>query len=215
MYKTVFKQGVGEIEIKKSKFIGYVKPVESEEEAEEFILAVRKEHPTARHHCTAYVIGEKGMIQRYDDDKEPSGTAGVPMLDVLKKEGLTNLVAVVVRYFGGTLLGTGGLVRAYTKATQSALDSAVIVDMIPYHKIKIEFLYPIYGEMEYYLYSEDIPVLQTEYTDTVTLELVVADRDWKRFEEKFAEMTSGEGKYLSKENILLPEINGNLIKEGI
>ncbi|MDO5713547.1 MAG: YigZ family protein [Tissierellia bacterium] len=215
MYKTIFQPGIGEIEIKKSKFIGYLKPVTTEEEAEDFITAIRKEHPSARHHCTAFILGEKGMIQRYDDDKEPSGTAGVPILDVLKKEELTNICAVVVRYFGGTLLGTGGLVRAYTKATQLALENANIVMMKPYKKIEIRFLYPIYGELEYYVHTNHIPITNIEYTDTISCTLYISLEKWKKFQDYFAQITAGEGEYLLEEDILLPESQGILVKEAI
>ena len=113
-YQTIKEDGQSEIEIKKSRFICSLKRVTSEEEAKDFIQAIKKEHWKANHHCSAFVIGEKNEIQRSSDDGEPSGTAGIPMLEVLKKNELINVIAVVTRYFGGTKLGTGGLIRAYT-----------------------------------------------------------------------------------------------------
>ena len=215
MYKTIFQEGVDEIEIKKSRFIGYVKPVFSEDEAQEFIEKVRKQHPTARHHCSAFVLGEKGLVQRYDDDKEPSGTAGVPMLDVLKKEELTNLCAVVVRYFGGTLLGTGGLVRAYTKATQLALEKALIVEMAPYRKVSIAFDYGILGSIEYFIHQHDIPMEDVSYLSSISCTLYLSLENAKGFLPFYQEITSGQGNFLQDEEILLPERNGKLIKEAI
>lgn len=118
-YRTIKENGQSEIEIKKSRFICSLKRIESEEEAKNFIQEIKKEHWKANHNCSAFVIGEKNEIQRSSDDGEPSGTAGVPMLEVLKKNQLINVAAVVTRYFGGTKLGTGGLIRAYTHAVSS------------------------------------------------------------------------------------------------
>ena len=126
-YRTVGKSGEAELVIEKSQFISYAAPAATEEEALEFIQAIKKKHRDATHNVPAYVIGENNDIQRFSDDGEPSGTAGVPMLEVLKKEDLRDTVLVVTRYFGGIKLGTGGLVRAYTKAAKLALEAAGIV----------------------------------------------------------------------------------------
>lgn len=215
MYRTIYREGTGNHEVKKSKFLGYAKPVRTEDGALSFIEEIRKMHPQARHHCSAYVLGAKGLIQRYDDDKEPSGTAGVPMLDVLKREGLTDLCVVVVRYFGGTLLGTGGLVRAYTLGCQLALEDSRIVEMVPYKIVRLSFSYPAYGELEYYFHKEEIPILSLEYTDKVTVVLGVSGKKWPGVESRFMESTSGEGKILECRDIFAPEEEGILIEESL
>lgn len=130
-YKTVYKGGEGEIVEKKSRFIATVVPVHSEEEALKFVEAMKKKYWNATHNCYAYVIGENHELQRYSDDGEPGGTAGKPMLDVLIGEEIHNAAIVVTRYFGGTLLGTGGLVRAYSAAAKQGLASSVIITKIP------------------------------------------------------------------------------------
>lgn len=150
MYRTILQEGTDEFVEKNSRFIGYAKPVENEVEAKEYIDFLRQKYYDARHHCSAYILGEQAPIQRYDDDKEPSGTAGIPMLNVLKKENLTNVCVVVVRYFGGTLLGTGGLVRAYTQGCKVALQKAKIVEMKEYKKIELSYEYTYHGELEYF-----------------------------------------------------------------
>ena len=124
MYKTILKDGKAEIEIKKSIFIGHAFFVKSEEGALEILDRIKEEHRSATHNCHAYIIGEDGLTQRYSDDGEPSGTAGIPMLEVLKKEDMRNVLVIVTRYFGGTKLGAGGLVRAYTEGVVKALDEA-------------------------------------------------------------------------------------------
>ena len=129
-YRTVAGPGEQEIVVNKSRFIGYTVPVKSEEQALEFIQFTREEHKTASHNVYAYILGEIGQIQRFNDDGEPSGTAGIPVLEVIKKEGLRDVVVVVTRYFGGIKLGGGGLVRAYSKSAKLALDRGIIVDMV-------------------------------------------------------------------------------------
>jgi len=125
-YRTIHEYGVHEIIINKSRFIGYAKPVESEEDAIKFIEEIKFKHKDATHNVLAYVIGQNNNIQRYSDDGEPSGTAGIPILEVLKKENLRNVVVVVTRYYGGVKLGTGGLVRAYIKGAKIALEASKI-----------------------------------------------------------------------------------------
>ena len=136
-YRTVYEGGEGEVVEKKSRFIASVRPVSTEEEALAFIETIRKKHWNASHNCFAYVIGERSELARYSDDGEPGGTAGKPMLDVLKGEALCNTAVVVTRYFGGTLLGTGGLVRAYSQAVKEGLASSVIITKIRGVKLKI------------------------------------------------------------------------------
>ena len=129
-FRTIHDYGCDEIIINKSKFIGYASPINSEDEAIEFINQIRKKHSDATHNVYAYVYGDNNSIQRYSDDGEPSGTAGMPVLNVIKLEDLRNVVVVVTRYFGGVKLGAGGLVRAYTKGAKIGLDNGIIVDKI-------------------------------------------------------------------------------------
>lgn len=147
-YKTLHEYGKDEIVINKSKFIGYAKPINSEQEAIEFINEIRAKHRDATHNVYAYVFGENNNIQRYSDDGEPSGTAGIPVLEVIKKEDLRNVVVVVTRYFGGIKLGAGGLVRAYTKGAKIGIEAGVIVEKILFKRIKARIDYTLYGKVE-------------------------------------------------------------------
>ena len=147
-YRAVYEGGQGEIVEKKSRFIATVLPIETEEEALEFIAKMKKKYWDARHNCYAYVIGERQELQRCSDDGEPNGTAGRPMLDVLLHEDIHNTVVVVTRYFGGVLLGTGGLVRAYTKSTQLALENAGINEVNRYAVVLITCPYSLLGTVQ-------------------------------------------------------------------
>ena len=144
-YRTVGQVGEAEIIIEKSLFIGYAAPAGTEEEALEFIQTIKKKHRDATHNVPAYVIGENNAVQRFSDDGEPSGTAGVPMLEVLKKEDLRDTVLVVTRYFGGIKLGAGGLVRAYTKAAKAALEAAGIVTRVLHQVVQVSIDYTLLG----------------------------------------------------------------------
>ena len=162
--KAVYKGGEGEITEKKSRFIATVRPVESEEEAAAFIAAMKKKYWDARHNCSAFVIGKNQELTRCSDDGEPAQTAGRPMLDVLLREGITNAAVVVTRYFGGTLLGTGGLVRAYQKSVQEGLAKSVIIEKMQGKNLAIRTDYTGLGKIQYILAKENIPVLKTAYT---------------------------------------------------
>ena len=137
-YRTVYEGGKGEIVEKKSRFIGEVFPVETEEEAAEILGNIKKQYWDARHHCWAYVIGEEQVQERFSDDGEPGGTAGKPILEVIRGHGLKNVLVVVTRYFGGTLLGTGGLVRAYTQSAQAGIAASTLITKIDGYELKIE-----------------------------------------------------------------------------
>ena len=141
VYRTIKEYGEDEVIINKSRFIGYSSPINSEEEAIDFINLIKSKHKDATHNVYAYVFGEESNIQRFNDDGEPSGTAGIPVLEVIKKEDLRNIVVVVTRYFGGVKLGGGGLIRAYTKGAKLGIDSGIIVDMTLHIKIKISIPY--------------------------------------------------------------------------
>ena len=171
--RTVYQGGVGEIVEKKSRFIATVRLVESEEEALEVLEAARKKYWDATHNCFAYVIGERRETVRCSDDGEPSGTAGRPMLDVLLGEEITNVIVIVTRYFGGTLLGTGGLVRAYSKAVQEGLANSRIIDKKYGVRMEIQSDYNGIGKIQYLLAEDKVPVLDTEYTDKVTMQVLL------------------------------------------
>lgn len=172
-YKILFEGGEGELVEKKSRFIATTRPVESEEEAIAFIEEMKKKYWDARHNCSAYVIGDRGQIQRCSDDGEPSQTAGRPMLDVLLGEEVRNICVVVTRYFGGTLLGTGGLVRAYSGAVQEGLKHSVIVEKFLGHRLQITTDYNGVGKLQYVAGQMGLTILDTEYTDQVVMTLMV------------------------------------------
>ena len=175
-YKIVYQGGEDEVVEKKSRFIATVAPAETEEQALAIIEAMRKKYWDARHNCFAYVIGDRNELARCSDDGEPQGTAGKPMLDVLLGEEIHNAVVVVTRYFGGILLGTGGLVRAYSRAVKGGLASSVIITRIQGIKLEIAADYTGLGKIQYILGQRGIPILHSEYTDTVRLEVLLSDR---------------------------------------
>ena len=167
-YQTITGTSVGEYEEKKSRFIAYLAHVETDEEAVAFIEGIRAEHPMARHHVYAYVLRAENRV-RYSDDGEPQKTAGLPTLSVLQHAEITDVVCVVVRYFGGTLLGTGGLVRAYTKATQNAVVLARHASFAPCCDVVISVDYPLYEKLSYLLKTRGVPVVDTAFAQAVTI----------------------------------------------
>ncbi len=193
-YQTVYKGGSGEYIEKKSRFIGEIFPINSEEEAIEYIEQVRKHYWDARHHCFAYVINGNQPIERFSDDGEPGGTAGKPILDVIKGAELKNVLIVVTRYFGGTLLGTGGLVRAYTSASREGLSNSLIITRISGFKLKINADYTELGKIQYILGQKSIPVLDTQYTDTVSITVVVSKKEEEFLVKEITESTNAKSK---------------------
>lgn len=189
--KIVFDGGEEELIEKKSRFIATVKPVDSEEEALEFIAAIKKKYWNARHNCFAFVIGERQEIQRCSDDGEPQGTAGRPMLDVLLGEDVHNVAVVVTRYFGGILLGTGGLVRAYSRSVQLGLEASTIIEKTKGSRITIQTDYNEVGKLQYLLGQRGIPIVDSQYTDVVKLELLVEESTVTELHEAVTEATSG------------------------
>lgn len=188
--KRVLKTGNAEIVEKKSRFIGIVLNVTSPEDALEKVNLIKKKYFDARHSCYAYICGNEGMERRFSDDGEPSGTAGKPMMDVLAGSDVTNCLVVVTRYFGGTLLGTGGLVKAYSSAARLALDNAELTEVTTGVKCNIQADYNSIGKLQYILASMDIPVLDTVYEENVVFEIVVdsqlTDRLEKTLQDEFA-----------------------------
>lgn len=199
-YKIVIEGGEGEIVEKKSRFIATVQSVESEEEAVAFIDSMKKKYWDARHNCSAFVIGSKNEITRCSDDGEPSGTAGRPMLEVLLGQEVTNVAVVVTRYFGGVLLGTGGLVRAYTKAVQEGLANSQIATLAYGTLVKIETDYNGIGKLQYILGKASVPILTSEYTDMVTLQVFLLQEQKAKLLKEMTEATAGKCKFEEIEN---------------
>ena len=193
-YKTV-SDGAQTVYIdKKSKFIANVKPVETEEDALEFLAQIKKQYSDASHNVYAYIIDENN-ITRYSDDGEPGGTAGMPVLDTIRKEGLVDVIVVVTRYFGGTLLGTGGLVRAYTASAKSGLTEAGIVTMTLCNTVEIKADYTLVGRIQYKISSENYILEDTAYGDYVTFKICCQIGDTERFLEDMVDLTDGRIEY--------------------
>lgn len=167
-YKTIKNDGICEEDIKKSRFICQLKRISTEDEGRQFIAEVKKEHYKATHSCSAMIVGEDALIKRSSDDGEPSGTAGVPMLTVLEKQGLTNVVAVVTRYFGGIKLGAGGLIRAYSGSVANALKEIGIVEVKEQEGLKITLTYPQYQVFANFLQAENLQECDTTFLEQVT-----------------------------------------------
>ena len=191
-YRILVKGGEGEIIEKKSKFITTICKVETEEEATAFIDGMKKKNWNATHNCSAFVIGGRAELCRCSDDGEPSGTAGRPMLEVLLGDGVRNIAVVVTRYFGGTLLGTGGLVRAYTQAVKAGLENCEIGVMRYGHEVMVETDYNGIGKLQYLLRQRGIEPISSEYTDIIRLKLLFPAEDAKELEKEMIEATSGK-----------------------
>lgn len=191
-YDTAYRGGRGEYTEKKSRFIAEVFPVVSEEEAFSHLEKIKKRYWDARHHCWAYVIGRNPAAERMSDDGEPAGTAGKPILEVIRGRGVTDVFVVVTRYFGGTLLGTGGLVRAYTAAAAAALSDTVIITRIFGSKLDIYTDYTGLGKIQYLIARRGLQVLDTVYTDKVAISLLVPEEEEGAFEKEVLEGTNGQ-----------------------
>ena len=190
-YRTVEQLGQDEVVIEKSTFIGYARPVENEEAALAFIQEIKKKHRDATHNVPAYVLGEHNEVQRCNDDGEPSGTAGVPVLEVLKKENVRNVAIVVTRYFGGIKLGTGGLVRAYTKGAKVALESAKIITRVLYQTVIISVDYTLLGSLQNQLKLKQYGIRDVVYEDVVHLHVWGEEEDVPNFKAQVIEWTNG------------------------
>lgn len=190
-YLEAYQGGEGELTEKKSRFIATVRPVKSEEEAVAFIEKMRKKYWNASHNCTAFCIGRGNELTRCSDDGEPGGTAGRPMLDVLLGEGIHNVCVVVTRYFGGTLLGTGGLVRAYSGAVKEGLKNSVILNKRPGKEVLVSCDYNGLGKLQYIAGQMKLPVLDTEYTDQVAVRLLLPEEEADAFVKRLTEATNG------------------------
>lgn len=190
-YRVVYEGGEGEIVEKKSRFIATVRLVETEEEAVAFINEMKKKYWDARHNCSAFVIGSRQEVTRCSDDGEPAQTAGRPMLDVLLREGITNVAVVVTRYFGGVLLGTGGLVRAYQSATQAGLAASKIIEKRQGKKLIIHTDYNGLGKLQYLFGQQKTAILDTEYAADVVLTILVPVEQKDFLYKEITEQTNG------------------------
>ena len=189
-YKTVYEGGEGELVEKKSRFIATVRPVKTEEEANQFVEEMRKKYWDARHNCWAFILGERQEFKRCSDDGEPSQTAGKPMMDVLTGAGLTDVAVVVTRYFGGTLLGTGGLVRAYSGAVQEGLKNSTVITKYLGVKLSVTTDYNGVGKLQYLFGQKEIPILSAEYTDKVVFTVLVESSRIQEIKKAITEATS-------------------------
>ena len=207
----VYKGGQGEITEKKSRFIATVRPVESEEEAVSFINETKKKYWDARHNCSAFVIGKRQELTRCSDDGEPAGTAGRPMLDVLLKENIHNTAVVVTRYFGGVLLGTGGLVRAYQQATKAGLSASEIIEKKDGAVLFIRTDYTGIGRLQYLFAQEKLTVMDTAYEADVLVKAVIPENDKKRIEKTIIEQTNGTAKLEWGDEVTFAEYDGGVL----
>ena len=187
-YKTLLTRASDEFIINKSRFIGYGAPAASEEEALGFLADVRSAHKDAAHHCYAYIIGANMGVMRYSDDGEPGGTAGMPIIEVMKARQITNACVVVVRYFGGVLLGAGGLTRAYSQGAATAINAAGVGEVSPTRRYLMEVPYPMLGRVEYLLKSLPVIVEDKQFSDAIVMTLIVRARDDEAF---LSAVTSG------------------------
>lgn len=179
-----------EIDIKRSTFISYIARTETEDDAKEFINTIKEKHRDATHNCSAYIIGENALIQRADDDGEPQGTAGIPILEVLKREELYNTTVVVTRYFGGIKLGAGGLIRAYSSGAAEAVKASGKVYLVPMIPAKVLLDYTFTNRFEYFLEQENIEIRDQQYTDKVSYDLIIPEEKVESVENELQKITS-------------------------
>lgn len=189
-YRTVATAAEAELIVRKSRFIGQVQPVEDEGAALAFVEAVRKKHPQAAHNCHAYIVDQAHM--RSSDDGEPSGTAGRPMLELLRREQLERVAVVVTRYFGGILLGTGGLARAYSQAAKMALDAAGTGRMVMHRRLDLTVDYAVYGRLDNYLREQQLPVLETQFSHRVRVAVGIPDEDVEDVRARLTDLCHGQ-----------------------
>ncbi|WP_442601695.1 YigZ family protein [Paenibacillus sp. KN14-4R] len=192
-YRTLQQLGSAEIIIKKSRFIGFATPVKSEEEAIQFIEKIKKEHWSATHNCSAYMLGERDEIQKQSDDGEPSGTAGKPILEVIKNKGLKNVAVVVTRYFGGIMLGAGGLIRAYTDGAVAGIEAAGEIAQVLHREVCLEIDYTWLGKVENELRNREMRMGETQFTDRVIVTCYPLADEADQFKEWLIDLTQGQG----------------------
>ena len=191
-YFTIKDESIAEFKEKKSIFIGHGKRVENEDEAKEFIQIIKNKHKQARHNVYAYIIGERREIQRYSDDGEPQGTGGIPMLEVLKKSDITDVVVVVTRYFGGILLGTGGLARAYSKGASLAIKEGGVVEKVNGVSLEIIIEYDLLGKVQHVCAKDNFYIENVEYTDIVKIKILCQYSNLENLKSQITEVSSGK-----------------------
>ncbi len=199
--RIIIEAGTGEYIEKKSRFLATVRSVENEAEAVAFINEMKKKYWDARHNCMAYVLGEKKEVMRFSDDGEPSGTAGKPILDVILGSNVINVAIVVTRYFGGILLGTGGLVRAYQKASIEALESSITAEKAFGIKCRIITDYNGLGKLQYIAAQEGVELTEVQYSDVVTIDMVCEANQFDAFKNKATEATAAKAVFNDMENV--------------
>lgn len=215
-FKTVFTPAHEETIIEKSRFIGYCTPIASEAEATAFIEQIKKKHWDATHNVPVYVLGENYSIQRYSDDGEPSGTAGVPILSMLKAEGITDVCIVVTRYFGGVKLGTGGLVRAYTHTAKLGLEAAIIIDKVVNQYWSVTIDYTQHGRVQNYLLGETSLIIdETSFTDSVTVCVYTAPEETERIQTKLLDLTNGQAQFEQRGEAYLSIAAGEILEKTL
>jgi len=197
--RTVLKTGYGEYEEKRSRFLSFVFPVSAEEDAVGILNDLKKKYWDAKHHCYAYRIDSKTLVQRFSDDGEPSGTAGLPILEAIRKKGINNVLVVVVRYFGGILLGASGLVRAYGKAASIGLEDAGVITRKICYKTLLRIGYHLHGKVRNIAELNDFTITGTNYTDVVEIELLIEPEKKEFFEKTIAEASGGQAEIYFQE----------------
>lgn len=209
--RVVYEGGEGELVEKKSRFIATVRPVESEEDALRFVEEMKKKYWDARHNCFAYVVGDNMELQRFSDDGEPSGTAGKPMLDILLAQGIHNVAVVVTRYFGGTLLGTGGLVRAYGGAVKAGLENSVVIEKVHGIVLDIRTDYTGLGKIQYQLAQKGIDILDCIYTEDVCVQAIVPAVRIEEAEKCITQVTAGKGRMNRTRELYFAKKEGQIL----
>lgn len=211
--KIILETKETEIVEKKSRFIANIAAVSSEEEAIEFIEKIKKKYYDARHNCYAYIIGDKGDKKKCSDDGEPQRSAGMPMMEVLENQGYFDIVVVVTRYFGGTLLGVGGLIRAYQGAVIEGLNASVSGEIHEGFRAKYRFGYDFYGKIKYIAECENIVIEDTLFDETVTISLIFNDSESERLQKKLVEETNANIERLLLEKIKYITVDNKWYKE--
>lgn len=194
IYKTTAENGTASYEIQKSRFIAYTSHVETEAEARDFVTAIKKKHFDARHNCSAWVLGADSSQQKSNDDGEPGGTAGNPILESIKQHGLTNVVVVVTRYFGGIKLGAGGLIRAYSHTASLGLEATPCLEVKPFCLMEAEMDYSLLGTVENWIRNEELRTGETAYLDKVTVRLLVEPADCEAISTELTNLTAAQCK---------------------
>lgn len=207
-HKAVYAAGTGEIVEKKSRFIAHVQSVSSVEEAQDYIEGIRKKYWDARHNCYAFSVGVENPVTRFSDDGEPGGTAGKPILEVILGSEIRNIVIVVTRYFGGTLLGTGGLVRAYTDASREGIKNTTVVEKIPGIRVMISTDYTDLGKIQYLLAQNQGMTEDSIYTDQVMIQAILPMEEKEAICKKLVEATSGRVNIIEDEGVYFGDAAG-------